>query len=158
MKALLSLILVAANAVCLAQMDPNAVVATVNGDEIKSGEYWHFLAWYRVDPTNPLERLPVGFLALKQLITERLIFQMAKEKGVMPTAPEIDAEEQDEIAANPNILQDEYKSYGRPEADFKHDIAYRLAQYKLRTYGITITDQEVEQHYRQYPSRFMIPK
>jgi parvulin-like peptidyl-prolyl isomerase len=140
-----------------AQLDPNAVIATVNGDEIKGAEYFHRLEWYRVDPQNQLARLPVGFLTIKQLITERIVFQMAKEKGVSPTQPEIEAAEKDAIAATPNLLTD-IKSQGRPESDLVQDIAYSLAQFNLQTFGITITDQEVEQHYNKYPDEFSTPK
>ncbi len=146
-----------AAACALAQTDPNAVVASVNGDEIKSAEYWHRLVWYRVDVRSPLAGLPVGFLTLKDLITERLVFELAKEKGVTPSEPEIDAEEKDQGAKNPTLLQD-VKDSGRTEADLRHDIAYTLAQYNLRTFGVTITDQQIEEHYKAYPSLYTIPK
>jgi hypothetical protein len=141
----------------VAQTDPNVVVASVNGDEIKIGEYEHRLEWYRVDPSSPLKGLPVGFLALNELITERMIFQMAKEKGVTPTDPEIDGEEKSEIGKSPSLLQD-LIGEGRSEDDLKQEIAYNLAQFNLKTYGVTITDQEVEQHYQQYPSDYTSSK
>lgn len=149
------LLLTATSAV--AQSDPNAVFATVNGDEIKSGEFWHRLAWYRIDVNSPLAPLPAGFLAVNQLITERLIYQMARDKGVSPTDPEIEADLKAREDANPTLLT-ELKSQGRPESDLYEQVKYELAQYKLRTFGITITDQEVEKHYQTYPTEFTEPK
>ena len=134
-----------------------SVVANVNGDEIGTAEYYHRLEFYRVDPDSPLKTLPVGFLTLKELITERLVFQMAKDKGVAPTQPQIDAEEKDQLAKSPTLLQ-EMIGQGRTEADLKQDIAYQLAQFNLRTYGVTITDQEVEQHYHDYPSMYKVSR
>ena len=154
------LVLLSAAATAPAQsnlQDPNTVVATVNGEEIKSPEYVHRMEWYQVDPKNQLAALPNGFLTIKQLISEHLIFQMAKAKGVYPSAPEIDAAEQEEIARVPSLLTDLQKS-GRPESDLRYDLAYQLAQFNLQTFGITITDQEVEQHFQQYPTEFTTPK
>jgi len=155
--ACVALICLLGAAVAPAQSDPNAVVATVNGKEIKSGEYWHRLAWYRVDPSSPMARLPVGFLTINELVTERLIFDMAEEKGVAPTQQQVEDEIQLEVQANPTLVSD-MKSDGRPESDLYDDVKYQLAQYNLQTYGITITDQEVDDHYKRYPSEFTIPQ
>jgi len=142
-----------------AQGDPNAVFATVNGDEIKSSEFWHRLAWYRVDPNSDMGRLqlPAGFLAINQLITEKLIYQMARDKGASPSDPEIEAELKQKEAANPTLLSD-LKGEGRPESDLYEQVKYELAQFKLRTFGVTITDQEIEQHYKDYPVEFTTPR
>lgn len=155
-KPLSTLIFVALAGLALAQ-DPNTVVATVNGDQITMGEYFRRLEWYHVDPQNTLDLLPVGFLALKQLITERIVFQMARDKGVPPTDPEIDAEEKAEVAKNPKLLSD-MTSKGLSEDDLKEQIAYQLAQYNLQTYGITITDEEVEHFYHENPSSYKLAK
>jgi len=144
-------------AVTTAQTDPNAVFATVNGDEIKSGEFWHFLAWYRIKPDSPMARLPVGFLAANELVTQRLVYQIARDKGVSPTQQQVEDEIQNQVDSDPTILP-ELKADGRPESDLYDDIKYQLAQYNLQTFGITITDQELEDHYHRYTSEFTIPK
>jgi hypothetical protein len=139
------------------QLDPGATVASVNGEDIKMDEYVHRLEWYRVEPSSPLNSLPVGFLALNQMITERLVLQLAKDKGVAPSDPQIDAEEKSEIAHSPTLLT-ELQADGRTEQDLRQGIAYNLAQYNLQTYGITITDQEVEQHYKANLGDYTIDK
>jgi foldase protein PrsA len=154
---LLAILCLFVAAVTPAQTDPNAVFATVNGDEIKSGDFWHRLAWYRVDPASPMAHLPAGFLAANQLITERLIYQMARDKQCMPTQEQIQDEISVQLQANPTLISD-MKADGRPESDLYDDVKYQLAQYNLRTYGITITDQEVEDHYKRYPSEFTVPE
>ena len=146
--------MVAMAALSLAQVDPNRVVATVNGEEIKGGEYYRRMEWYRVDAQSPTAVFPVGFLTLKQLITERIVFQMAKEKGVMPSEPEI----QDRLKeTKPEVLETITKQ-GRTVDELLYQYKFELAQFKLRTFGITITDQEVENHYKTSPDEFKEPK
>ncbi|HWD40035.1 MAG TPA: peptidyl-prolyl cis-trans isomerase [Fimbriimonas sp.] len=140
-----------------AQGDPNAVFATVNGDDIKAGEFWHKLAWFRLDTQGKFANLPAGFLAINELITERIVFQLARSKGVSPSEPEIAAKVKEEEAASPNLLS-ELKADGRPESDLYDEAKYQLAQFKLRSFGITITDQEIEKHYHDYPSEFTLPE
>jgi foldase protein PrsA len=144
-------------ALSFGQTDPNAIFATVNGEEIKSQEFWHRLAWYRVDPKSPMATFPAGFLTINELITERLVYQMARAEGVSPTDTQVSEEVRLELQGNPTLIQD-MKSDGRPESDLYEDVKYQLAQYNLKTFGITITDQEVEQHYHDYPTEFTSPK
>ena len=151
------LALIGAGLMAHAQSNPEAVFATVNGEEIKAGEFWHRLAWFHIDPKNPMATLPAGFLTINQLVSERLIFQMAHDKGVSPTDEQVQAEMKQEEAADPNILSD-LRGQGRPESDLYQDTKYQLAQYNLETFGITVTDQEVEGHYKTYPSEFTSPK
>jgi parvulin-like peptidyl-prolyl isomerase len=143
--------------VAQAQSDPNAVFATVNGEEIKSINFWHRLAWYHFDPSSPLSQLPAGFLTINQLITEKLVFQMGHDKGIALTDEEIAAEVKSREDADPSILAD-LKGSGRPESDLYEEVKYDLMQYKLKTFGITITDQEVEKHYHDYPTDYTTPK
>jgi parvulin-like peptidyl-prolyl isomerase len=152
---LLTLALVATPA--KAQTDPNAVFATVNGEDIKSITFWHRLAWYHFDSSNPLSQLPAGFLTINQLITEKLIFEMGRDKGITLTDDEIAAEIKMREQADPSLLAD-LKAAGRPESDLYEEVKYEMMQYKLKTFGITITDQEVEKHYQSYPNEFTTPK
>lgn len=136
------------------------VVATVNGDEIRASEYYRrmeFLPSNLASGQQGLNNLPAGFLTIKQLITEKLIFQMAKAKGVMPTQPEIDAEFKTVTTDNPKVLTD-WLADGRSEEDLKYSIKYDLTQFKIRTAGITITDLEVEKHYKDNPTEFTSPR
>jgi hypothetical protein len=140
-----------------AQSDPNAVFATVNGEDIKSLQFWHRLAWYRIDITSPLSQLPAGFLTINELITEHLVFDMGRDKGITLSDQEIAAEIKTRVDADPTLLAD-LKADGRPESDLYDEVKYDLMQFKLKTFGITITDEEVEKHYQDYPSEFTMPK
>lgn len=161
LKKLLLAVLVAASAgVSFAQVDPNRVIAIVNGEEIKGEDYYRRLEFLPANldsAQHGLNNLPAGFLAIKQLITERLVFQMAKSQGVLPTAPEVDAEYTSVTTEDPKLLQ-QWKDDGRSEAELRYQVKYNLTQFKIRTAGITITDQEVEEHYKNYPTEFTVPR
>lgn len=154
----------AAAALCLsslgvAQVDPNRVVAVVNGDEIRGAEYYRRMEYMPANLASGqlgLNNLPAGFLTLKQLVTEKLIFQMARTKGVAPTEPELNAEYTQKLADSPELLA-QWKESGRTEEELRYEVKYELTQFKIRTAGITITDQEITDHYKKYPTEFTIP-
>lgn len=143
-----------------AQVDPNRVVATVNGEDIKGGEYYRrmeFLPGVGRFIGNRFNEFPPGFMTLDTLITERLVMQLAKSKGILPSDAEVDAEFRARTEENPRLLQDALE-YGLTKEELMSQIKLEVAQFKIVTYGITITDQEVDDHYKTNPSRFTIPK
>lgn len=44
------------------------------------------------------------------------------------------------------------------ESDMEYQVRLSMAQFKLQTRGITVTDQEVEKFYKDNPTTFTIPK
>lgn len=161
MRRLLPFLLVAAaSASALAQdlpTDPGGTVATVNGQAIKAGDFYHRLVFFRVDPTDNLAPLPVGFQLLRQMIGEQVLLQLASTKGVAASGPAIDARVAAMNAENPT-LKAQLAEAGQTDADLRNRVAVEEAQFNLLTSGVTITDLEVEKHYRDYPSEFMEPK
>lgn len=143
-----------------AQVDPNRVVVTINGEDVKGAEYYRrmeYLPGVGKRSGDNFAEFPPGFLTIEQLITERLVLQLAKEKGVAPTDAEVQAELQAAVEDNPKILQD-WTDSGRTRAELEYEFKYQLAQFKLITQGITITDQQVEQFYKENPTMFTLPK
>ncbi len=143
-----------------AQIDPNRVVVSVNGEEIKGAEYYHrmeFLPGVGKRMGANFSEFPPGFLTLDQLITEKLVLQLAKEKGALPSDLEITNEISIKKEENPNLLS-LWISSGRSEEDLKNQMRYELAQFKLQTFGISKTDQEVEAYYTANPEQFINPK
>ncbi len=144
----------------MAQVDPNRVIASVNGEAIKGSEYYHrmeYLSGVGRFVGNRFAEMPPGFMTLDTLITEKLVLQLAKQKGVFPTEPEVEAELRSRTETNPRYLQDMLEG-GISKDDVNGQIRLDLAQFKIVTYGITITDQEVEDNYKQSQARFTIPK
>ncbi len=147
-------------AVGQAQVDPNKVVATVNGESISASEYYHHMEFMQGVTMNVggqnVESTP-GFFAIAQLIGQHLTYQLAKDKGVLPTKQEIDDELQLRLARDPKYIE-EMSDNGVNQADLLESIKYDLTKFKLQTTGITVTDQEVKQFYAKNPAEFTTGK
>jgi hypothetical protein len=155
-----ALTLVIAAAMAHAQVDPNRTVVVINGEEIKGAEYYRrmeHLPGVGKIMGEGLAEFPPGFLTIEQLITERLIMQLAREKGVFPTDTEVQAELGQRLKINPKLLE-EIGVIGMTRADLEYQIRFDLAQFKLITAGITVTDQEVDKFYKDNPGTFTNPK
>jgi len=143
-----------------AQIDPTKVVLTVNGEEVRGGEYYRRMELLpgigkRIGGTYV--ELPPGLFTIDQLVTEKLVLQLAKQKGCYPSDPEVEQEIRFRLEADPKML-DEMKAAGRPEEEFKNEVRFELAQFKVQTFGVTITDQDVEQIYKARPADYTVPK
>ncbi len=153
-----ALALLAASA--FAQSDPTKPIATVNGESISGMEYFRrmeFLPGFgKMVGSRFVEGWP-GYLALQQLISERLILQIAKERGVSPKEADVKSEFDKRIKDSPTLLENLSK-LGIAPSDLQHQIRVDLAEFNIITQGVNVTDQEIEQHYRDNPSRFTIPK
>lgn len=143
-------------------VDPNKVIATVNGEAIKSSELYSRLEY--LDLAEVAERFgnrvlsfPAGFLALDQIVLERLTLQLAKERNVTPTNPEVQAHIASRLAELPNALT-EWEAAGRTKEQFEYHARIELARFKLLTAGITLTDLEVEKFYNDNPTMFTSEK
>jgi parvulin-like peptidyl-prolyl isomerase len=143
-----------------AQVDPNRVVLTVNGEEVKGSEYYERMEFLpgvgTVRGQDFLEAAP-GFLTLNRLIEERLLLQVAKENKCLPTDAEIAGIYAERVADMPNY-EKTYTEAGVTKKYVEHQIRLELAQFKLQTMGINVTDQEVDKHYKENPGRFTIGK
>ena len=157
---LLALFVAAAPALAHAQVDPTRTVVVVNGEEVKGAEYYRRMEYLdgvgkKVGAT--IAEFPPGFLTIEQLITERLVFQLAKDRGVYPSDLEVTNDLAERVKANPTLLTD-LKASGRSEEDVRYRIRYELSQFKLATFGVTVTDQEVDKYYKDNPTLFTTPK
>jgi len=142
------------------QVDLNRTVVTVNGEDIKGGEYYHrmeYLPGVGKRMGSAYSEFPPGFLTMEQLITEHLVLQLAKEKGALPTDMEVDAEYRVRKDDNPN-LDTLWIASGQTMEDLKYQIRLELAKFKIQTFGITITNQEVDKFYKDHPTDYTIPK
>lgn len=159
-KMLLSVGAVLAAAVSMAQVDPNRTVAVVNGVEIKGSEYYRrmeFLSGVGKVVGNGFAQFPPGFLTIEQLITEKLILQVAKDQGVYPTDQEVDAEIKNRVEDYPKLLED-WAASGRSREELNDQVRLDVAQFKILTKGVNVTDQEAENFYNTNPTMFTIPE
>lgn len=143
-----------------AQSDPTKPIATVNGETIGGMEYFRrmeFLPGFgKMVGARFIESWP-GYLALQQLINERLMLQLAKEKNVYPKDADVTAELDLRLKNTPTLLESLAK-VGITKADLERQVRVDLAEFNITTMGVNVTDQEIEQHYKDNPTRFTVPK
>ena len=162
-SAVLGLVLLLGSALATAQapaLDPAKVVLVVNGEEVKAAEYYRkmeFLPGVGRRSGNTIAEMPPGLLALDQIVTEKLILQLAKEKGVLPSDLEVNTEYAERKRDNPDLVT-LWLASGRTEADLLDTIRVDLAQFKIQAFGITVTDQEVDRIFTERASEFTTPK
>lgn len=143
-----------------AQVDPSRTVATINGEEIKGAEYYRrmeYLGGVGKQLGRVYSELPPALLTLDALITEKLVMQLAREKGVYPSDLELTKELEVRAVKDPSYLT-RWKASGKTDEELRGQVRYELAQYKLQTYGITIADGEIDAFYAAQPKRFTTPK
>lgn len=162
LKSVLFVVALSVSALGLCQIDPARVIAVVNGDEIKAAEYYRYMEY--MDLKEPYSRFrnmifsfPAGFLALDQLMTQRMMNQLAKARNAVPSEPEVNAELQNYLADFPETVKD-WKDKGRTDAELRDRVRFDLLSFKLQTQGITVTDLEVEKHYKDNLASFTTPK
>lgn len=154
----LLLALLAPMAIAQTPMDKTLVI--VNGQAIDAKTYFKRM---EVMPNvgslvqdKFVEATP-GYLTISKLINETLMLQLAKENGVAPTDSEVEAKLKEQQTENSELLAS-LQRIGFSVDDLKYDIRLQIAEFKLQTMGINITDQEVETFYKDHLAQFTLPK
>jgi parvulin-like peptidyl-prolyl isomerase len=89
---------------------------------------------------------PPAFLTLRRMIDEAIVLMVAKDKGVAPTAAEINAEVAKRRTENPEKLKD-LQALGITDDVIVAQVTQDLARFNLLTMGVSITDAQVTNHY-----------
>lgn len=139
-----------AAASALAQVDPGRVVVTVNGDEIKGSEYYEHMEYMenvgRMLDSGKFVPVSPGLLSLVELVNQHLYLQLAKQKNLYPTDAEVDGLIKETMVDDPHLI-DRWVATGRTQQALREQERLVLAQFKLQTEGITVSDQEVSDFY-----------
>ncbi len=141
------------------QVDNARIVAVINGEELKGAEFYRRMEYLaeigRIVNNDFVESTP-AFWTLERIITEKLIFAVAKQKAVYPSPTEI----QNEVALRTADVSavEIWTASGQTKAELEYQILIQLCQFKIATAGINVTDLEVEKFFKDYPSMFTIPK
>lgn len=138
-------------------------LATVAGDAITVDEFHKYL---EIMPTaqvvvqNQVAALPINetlaFQALRDLVMQKIVAQMAKDEGVYPTDEEVTAEIKFKTTLNESFLK-ELNARGLDLKTIRKSIAQDLAQERLITKGITVTKEDVDQYIKDNPKQFVEP-
>jgi len=118
----------------------------VNGDSINRNEYVRRMEYLpglgRPNGQGGLSEVTPALATIDSIITEQLILQLAKEKSVVPTDKEIDFELAYRTRLNPQLM-DLWLSSGRTMAEYRATLKAEIALFKLQTFGVTVTDQQI---------------
>ena len=118
----------------------------VNGDSINRNEYVRRMEYLpglgRPNGQGGLSEVTPALATIDSIITEQLILQLAKEKSVVPTDKEIDFELAYRSRLNPQLM-DLWLSSGRTMAEYRATLKAEIALFKLQTFGVTVTDQQI---------------
>lgn len=147
------------------------VVATVNGENITSEDMLRLLAAkprVRVVITgegtsvdqNGVAELPVSdnlaFQGLQDLVSQKLLLQEAKERNVLPTEEDVEAEIKFRSTLNPQFVQ-ELQNQGFTMGQIRENIMIELARERLLTSGVTVTMAKVDDYIKANPGEFIEP-
>lgn len=140
------------------------IIAIVDGQPIRMQEFYQYLqnkSSVNVQAENGSMELPVdgslGFQALKDVIEQNAELDLARQRGLYPTTAEIDSELHLRLSENPNYLTDALNA-GLTLDVVKKNITIELAQDKLLTQGISVSDAETDQYIRAHRAEFVIPE
>ncbi len=113
------------------KISPN--IAIVNGEAITAEEFAH------------ASEIPAGKAALQHLIDDRLVYQFAKKKGVVPDSKVFTARyaEAEKMPSFPARL----KAANQTEEDFKKALMFVLCRQAIVDEGIKVNPSEVKAYY-----------
>ncbi|MDI9636581.1 SurA N-terminal domain-containing protein [Kamptonema cortianum] len=147
------------------------VIATVNGVPITQNEWFEHLeakstvnisiAQGSIQPIdNQTGQAQVvgtlGFQAMQDLVARKLVLQLAKEEGVSPTKQEVDEEIALRNKLNPSYIKN-LQARGLKMEGIRSLVETELAQTKLVTKGVTVTDKEVDEYIEANKQQFVEP-
>lgn len=105
---------------------------------------------------NQATTAPAGYTTLVQMIREQVLLDMAKEEGVLPTEQQVEERVQRELKTNPQVKQAIDEQQLALE-DLRQRMRVFLAEFNLRTKGVTVTEQEVKKAYEENKRAFYRP-
>lgn len=98
----------------------------------------------------------LGFQALQDLVVQRIVFAWAKEAKVYPTDEEVEKELELRRQVDRAYVQD-LQARGLTLEQIRNSLRYDVAQFRLRTQGVTVTDEQVKQRIDGTPELKFIP-
>jgi foldase protein PrsA len=151
--------------------------ANVNGDSIGKDEFFKAMelktsATVTVDPQGlrsngnqvPIQAYAgtisdgnIGFETLKELVNQKLILQLAAEQNVSPTTAEVEQEIENQKKDDPDFLK-KLTARGFSLDFIRTTILGGLAQEKVITKGIKISDKQVDDYIAAHPDSFVNPE
>lgn len=98
----------------------------------------------------------IGFQTLKEVVSQRVLMQMAQKEGVKPNDADVVQELENRKKDNPNFLKD-LVGRGLTLEFIKSQLAMELARTRLITKGVTVEQTEVDDFIKNNPRQFVNP-
>jgi parvulin-like peptidyl-prolyl isomerase len=135
---------------------------TINGEALSSQNYYRRMEYLpglgRKTNTGQFIEIMPAIATLDTLVTETLILQIAKSKGLTPSETEIDQEVSYRLRNNPNYVKD-WQSTGRTLPELRYFVKVERAQFKIQTEGIVVTESDIQRNYDgAKSSRYTVPE
>ncbi|MCB0825299.1 MAG: SurA N-terminal domain-containing protein [Armatimonadetes bacterium] len=99
----------------------------------------------------------LGFQAMRDLITRKVVFQMAKDQGVLPSEKDVEAEIALQTKRKSSYVKELQIGRNMSMRAIKENISFELARNNLITKGVTISDKDVDNYIEANPARFTDP-
>jgi foldase protein PrsA len=139
-------------------------LAYVNGEPIRLSDFYQYLqhkADVSVITANGTASFKVngslGSQAFRDMVSQQLELQIARDKGLYPTQDELENELNAKLHANPAYVLD-LVSQGISLELIKKSITIDLAQEKLLTQGVTYTEEQTKAYMRLHTKDFIQPE
>jgi|GEM_PF-460782 len=144
-------------------VEEGAAIATVNGQAITAKDYYDYLVRKSTVDVAGQQGVQsaqtvgsVGLQALRDLINNQMILQLAKDQGVAPTDADIKKELDMRIASTPDLMARAQKA-GLTQEGINDLIRMELARDNILSKGVTVPPAEVDQYIKENPKDFVEP-
>lgn len=148
--------------------DPQGTLATVNGVPISEKDYFNYLqrkANVIVETQRgPVQAIvqpdqPFGFQAMRDMIIDEMLVQIAKDQGVYPSDGDVAKQlkylqDVSNLSTGVNVVQEALKR-GYTTDSFKKQVLIDLCKERIVTKGITISPQQVDDYIKMHPDDTM---
>lgn len=138
-------------------------LASINGETISMDDYYKTMEQMgniSVQTDQGPRTVPVaeslGFQALRSVVYNRILLQLAKDEGVYPSEEDIKKELEYRKKVDKSFGE-RLKQSGLTMDIVKRQIMLDLAQEKIITKGINVTIPDVDQYIKDNPKQFMEP-
>jgi len=139
-------------------------IAVVNGEPIDYAAFYDYMErkpLVQVQGQQGAQDAPVvgslGLQALRDLVTRKVLLQLAKEEGVLPAEADIRKEIEFRSVDNKDFVNMLIANKGMNLESIKSEIAFELARERLLTKGVTVSAQEVETYLKENADKFVVP-
>ncbi len=140
-------------------------LATFNGERISKDDYYRYmerLSRIRVNSNQGVVPATVagntvGFQVLDDMVRREALLQISKEEGLYPTDADIEKELQFESTKSPDFLK-RLTGQGLSIDTIKQELRLKVAEERLVTKGIKVSDAEVDRYIKASPKKFREPK